>query len=77
MAEKRKCLKCGSNASVVETRRKAGTRIYRRIVCDNCGHKWSTWEITNTRYQDMLVLQEKTDRIISDVRKASRLLGDV
>jgi protein-arginine kinase activator protein McsA len=41
------CPKCGSdNSSVMSTRlNKTRDRVYRRRVCEDCGHRWSTYEV--------------------------------
>ena len=38
------CPKCKTKTQVIDSRNRGKQVIYRRRVCLNCGHKFSTWE---------------------------------
>jgi transcriptional regulator NrdR family protein len=43
-ADCKHCELCGSDSFVVDSRCREG-RVYRRRVCQTCGHRWSTLEM--------------------------------
>lgn len=48
-----KCEKCGGKVHVVETGQRQHVLVWRRRKCLECGHRFSTYEITVEEYENM------------------------
>ncbi len=66
-----KCPKCGRQDVHVIDSRETNEIRRRRYVCDRCGFRWTTREISNETYQRMLA-SEKT---LFQVRKTCETCG--
>jgi transcriptional regulator NrdR family protein len=62
-----RCPSCGySNTSVRDSRPTSqGLIVHRRRDCNNCGHRFSTYEISKDAYESMLRLEGYADEIIA------------
>lgn len=58
-----KCNKCGSEQIfVIDSRRKQGS-VYRRKKCQNCGERFTTYEVTQENFEAYLDFLNKVSGI--------------
>lgn len=59
------CERCGSGSVRVADSRPQATKSYRkrRIVCDNCQHRWSTFEIHQMTFDLLSTLKELWEKM--------------
>ena len=58
-----KCPKCKCTSSYVIDTRDAGSYIRRRRVCNKCGTRYSTFELSKLEYLDLKAVKKMVDRI--------------
>ena len=60
---KMKCPKCKCKDSYVIDTRDTGAYIRRRRVCNKCGTRYSTFELSNAEYLELKAVKKMVDRI--------------
>jgi len=71
------CPACASqNVSVVETRGNGPGSLRRRRVCDSCGHRWSTIEISEAVFKS-LARGDGADHRAKILRRIAQELQDL
>lgn len=62
-----RCPNCGSfNTQVRNCRRyepqfDENHTVWRRRLCHDCGHKWTTYEVSDKQYQKLLEMEKEED----------------
>lgn len=61
-----KCPECGGLAKVFDSRPNRQT-VYRRRHClsETCGHRWSTWEMTEEDYNKLQTISARVGQLKS------------
>ncbi len=58
-----KCPKCKCTSSYVIDSRNEGTYIRRRRVCNKCGTRYSTFELSQAEYLGLKAVRKMVDKI--------------
>ena len=64
-----KCINCGEDTYVIDTRDKFGVFVRRRRVCGTCGVRFATYEYSDTVVQYVI-------KMLGGRRRASAMLGE-
>ncbi len=69
------CPKCGSQQDKVNDSRPQdeGERVWRRRHCTGCRHRYTTTEISEARYEELLKAEQFAGRIASCIREAANV----
>ena len=64
-----KCVNCGEETYIIETREKVGAFVRRRRVCGTCGVRFSTYEFSDTVVLHVI-------KLLGGKRRAVAMLGE-
>jgi transcriptional regulator NrdR family protein len=69
------CPKCHQRAAyVTDTRVKEGGLRSRKKRCENCLHRWGTFELRDDEYLELLRVKKEAAVIVSHLEKLQKLL---
>lgn len=63
------CPKCGKQALVIESR-PSSRHLRRRRECPDCGHRYTAFELSDTRYEELLDIERRFSKMHKLIKEA-------